>query len=99
MIRWDDIPAAVKLTGAVLVAWGGLTAWLTTYQTDAEAQQYQQQTNGQLVLFRVQQIEALIAQYRYKLLSENLSPEQRQWIAAEIARLEDTIRCVRAQTC
>ena len=99
MIFWKDIPDAVKLTGAVLIAWGGLTAYLTSYQTDAEAQAYQSQNAEQIALFRVQQIEAMIAQYRYQLLSTELTPAQREWILTEIRRLEGEINCIRNGTC
>lgn len=73
----------------------GFMAFAFNYvQTDAEAQQYQAQHASELVRFRVQQIEAQISQYRYQLLSTDLTPQQREWITAEIARLEAQKRCI-----
>lgn len=96
---WDDIPVALKMAVATVAVVMSAVAYLSTYQTDLEAQEYQQYNNQQISLFRVQQIEAMIAQYRYDLLSSKLSPEQREWILAEIRRLEEQIACIREGTC
>ena len=99
MTKWDDIPAALKMTGGALVGVMAMMAYLTTYQSDAEAQQYQQQSQQQIALFRVQDLENQIAQYRYQLLSSELTPQQREWIQTEIQRLERDIACIRNGTC
>ena len=88
-----------KIGSSGLAVTLGLMAYLTTYQTDIEAQAYQSENAQQMVLFRVQQIEAMLAQYRYQLLSGDLTPEQREWINAEIARLNAEIVCIRAGSC
>lgn len=98
-MKWDDIPVSAKMTAAVVAGVLSVMGYLSTYQTDAEAQQYQQQHNSQLINVRVQQIEQLISQYRYQLLSANLTPAQREWLLQEIARLEGEKKCIRAGTC
>ena len=99
MIKWADIPTAAKMSATAVVAVMGILGYLTTYQSDAEAQNYQQAHNQQLALIRVQEIETQTAQYRYQLLSNQLTPEQRNWIVTEIRRLEALIACIRAGTC
>jgi len=99
LIKWADIPAAAKMTVATVMAVMGILGYLTTYQTDVEAQAYQQAHNQQLALIRVQEIETQTAQYRYQLLSNQLTLEQRNWIITEIRRLEALIACIRAGTC
>ena len=87
------------MSATAVVAVMGILGYLTTYQSDAEAQNYQQAHNQQLALIRVQEIETQTAQYRYQLLSNQLTPEQRNWIVTEIRRLEALIACIRAGTC
>jgi len=87
------------MSATAVVAVMGILGYLTTYQSDAEAQNYQQAHNQQLALIRVQEIETQTAQYRYQLLSNQLTPEQRDWIITEIRRLEALIACIRAGTC
>jgi len=99
MIKWGDIPAAAKMSAAAVVGVMGILGYLTTYQTDAEAMQYQKQHGQQLVLVRIQNIENQISQYRYQLLSTKLSAEQRQWINDEIDKLNEVIKCIRNGTC
>jgi uncharacterized small protein (DUF1192 family) len=98
-MKWDDIPVAVKMTSGAVAAVLMFFAYMTTYQTDVEAQAYQNENAQQLVLFRVQQIEAMIAQYRYQLLSAELTDEQREWIKDEIERLTNEINCIHARQC
>ena len=98
-LRWDDIPVAVKMTSGAVIAVLTFLAYMTTYQTDVEAQQYQQQDAQQTALFRIQLIENQIAQYRYQLLSGGLTVDQRDWILAEIDRLENEIECIRGGRC
>lgn len=99
MITWGDIPVSAKMAGGIVAAVFAVLAYLSSYQTDAEAQAYQQQHESQLINVRVQQIEQLISQYRYQLLSSNLSPAQREWLLQEIARLEAQKRCVIERKC
>ena len=87
------------MSATAVVAVMGILGYLTTYQSDAEAQNYQQAHNQQLALIRVQEIETQTAQYRYQLLSNQLTPEQRNWIVTEIRRLEALIACIRSGTC
>lgn len=78
----------------------GLAAFAYSYfQTDAEAQAYQQKHQSELINFRVQQVEQRIADYRYRLLSTKLTPEQREWIYAELRRLEEQKKCIREGKC
>lgn len=98
-MKLSDIPAAWKVGSGGVVVVLAIMAYLSTYETKAEAQQYQVQHGQQLNLFRVQQIETQIAQYRYQLLSAQLTPAQRQWIESEIARLQAQIACIRAGQC
>ena len=99
MISLKDIPAAWKFGTGGLAAVLTMMAYLSTYQTDLEAQQYQQYANSQVAQLRVQQAEQQIAGYRYQLLSAILTPQQREWILKEIERLEVQIACIRAGTC
>lgn len=96
---WTRIPDLVKFSSVVIGACLGMMGYLTTYQSDAEAQTYQVQHGQQLANVRVDQIEQTIAAYRYKLLTENLTPQQREWIQKEIQRLEDKKKCIRDGTC
>ena len=93
-MRWSDIPTSAKMTAAVVTGVIAVMGYLSTYQTDAEAQAYQQQHQTEIARFRVQQLEQQIAQYRYQLLSADLTPQQREWITAEIERLEALKRCI-----
>ena len=99
MIKWADIPTAAKMSATAVVAVMGILGYLTTYQSDVEAQAYQQAHNQQLALIRVQEIETQIRQYQYQLLSSQLTPAQRDWIINEIRRLEALIACIRVGTC
>jgi len=98
-MKWADIPLAAKMAVTSVAVIVGIMGYLTTYQTDAEAQQYQKQHGEQLSLSRVQQLEVIIEQYRYQLLSADLSAAQREWIVDEINRLNKQIACIRAGTC
>lgn len=98
-MKWSDIPVAAKMAVAAVGACMSVVVYLTTFQTDAEAQQYQQQHQSELVRFRVQQIENQISQYRYQLLSSQLNPAQREWILQEISKLQKLIDCIRAGRC
>ena len=98
-MKWDDIPVAAKMTAGAVAAVLSSLAYLSSYQTDAEAQAWQQQHESQLINVRVQQIEQLISQYRYQLLSGTLSPAQREWLLQEIARLEAQKKCVIERKC
>ncbi len=99
MMTWNDIPASAKMTAVTVSCVLGMMGYLTTYQTDAEAQAYQAQASEQTALFRIQLIENQISLYRYQLLSNSLTPEQREWILAEIRKLETEINCIRAGQC
>lgn len=99
MITWNDVPASAKMSAVVLSGLLGLMGYLTTYQTDAEAQAYQQQNAEQTAMFRIQLIENQLSQYRYQLLSSELSQQQREWILTEIRRLENEIECIRRGQC
>jgi hypothetical protein len=92
MIFWKDIPVAVKLGIGGVMTCMALVGYLSTYQTDVEAQNYQQYNNKQVALFRVQQAEE-------QILSGDLTAAQREWILAEIHRLEVQIACIRNGTC
>ena len=98
-MKWDDIPTAAKMPTSIVIVIMSLLAYMSTYQTKAEAQSYQNENAQQLVLFRVQQIETVIAGYRYRLLSEKLSDEQREWLKDEIDRLEREIKCIQEGKC
>jgi len=98
-VKWSDIPASAKLAALIVTYIMVMLGYLATYQTDAEAQAYQQKHQSELINFRVQQVEQRIQDYRYQLLSSKLSAEQREWIQAELKRLEEQKKCIRAGTC
>lgn len=98
-MKWSDIPASAKLAALIVTYIMLMLGYLATYQTDAEAQAYQQQHQSELINFRVQQVEQRIQDYRYQLLSSRLSPEQREWIYAELKRLEEQKKCIREGAC
>lgn len=98
-MKWSDIPDSIKLSMTIIACVFGVVGYLTTFQTDAEAQAYQQQHAQELSRVRIQMIEQRIQEYRYQLLSSKLSPEQRAWIYKELERLEKQIECIRAGTC
>lgn len=98
-MKLSDIPAAWKFgTGGLAVVLAIMT-YNSTFYTKAEAAEYIQAHNEQLAKIRVQELEALVAGYRYRLLSDKLSPEQRQWLEDEIKRLNDLIDCIRKDKC
>ena len=99
MITWNDIPASAKLSAGVVVAVFSLMGYLTTYQTDVEAQTYQLQHESELVRNRVSEIERDISSLRYRLLSEKLSDEQRQFLDGEVQRLEAEKQCIIERKC
>lgn len=99
-MKWADVSMGWKLgSGGMVVVLSAMGYLSSTFYTRVEAQQYQQYNNQQIALFRVQQVEAQIEAYRFQLLSAQLTPEQREWITAEIARLQTVIACIRAGTC
>ena len=85
----------ITLAAVISLAFGAVNY----FQTDAEAKDYQQKHQSELINFRVQQIDQQIADYRYRLLSTKLNPEQREWIYAELKRLEETKNCIREGKC
>jgi hypothetical protein len=105
LAQWvTSVGAAITFIG------GSLIAAHAHFETSANAQvahdgirqdfvQYQTDNAEQTALFRIQLIENQISQYRYQLLSGELSPEQREWIIAEIRKLESEISCIRAGQC
>ena len=98
-MKWSDIPDTAKLSAVVVSGVLAIMGYLTTYQSDAEAQQYQVQHHSELVAVRIQNLEATIAGYRYQLLSTELTPAQREWIVQEIKKLDDLLACIRAGQC
>ncbi len=98
-MKWTDIPLSAKMTAASVVVIMSAIAYLSTYQTDVEAQQYRQYHQGELVRFREQQVQEQIDQYRFQLLSGGLSAEQRAWIEAKIRELESFKACIRRREC
>ena len=98
-MKWGDIPVAAKMATASVVAIMAIISYLTTFQTDAEAMEYQQRHGKELQQVRIQQIQARIDDYEYRLLSGNLTPEQREWIKRKIASLEETKSCIRKGEC
>ena len=98
-MKWSDIPDAAKISVGVVVGVVAVMGYLTTYQTDLEADDYRNQHQSELVNIRVQQIEQNISGYRYQLLSTQLTPAQREWILLEIRRLEDLLNCIRERNC
>jgi len=99
MIKWSDIPTAAKLSSVVVVGVFSMMGYLTTYQSDAEAQQYQEQHQSELKSIRVQQIEETISNYRLQLLGKGLTEAQRDWIAQEIIKLTNLVKCIRDMKC
>lgn len=96
---WKDIPLALKMTAASVIAIVAIMGYLSTYQTDAEASEYQQKHQSELVAIRIDQLEERISQYRFQLLSGNLTPDQRRWIEDQIKKLEEQIKCIRKGEC
>jgi len=99
MIKLADIPSAWKFGTGGLAVVLAVMAYLTTYETKAAAQQYQLQHASELVRARVSEIERVIADKNYRLLSEKLSAEQRAFLEAEVARLEAEKTCIIDRKC
>jgi hypothetical protein len=98
-MKWADIPDSVKLAATLVGGIMFMLGYLTTYQTDAEAQAYQDANAYAISQFRVQEIETQIAAYRFQLLSADLTPEERAWILQEIERLTAKITCIQQGQC
>ena len=95
----DSMQALSKTLLALAAIFGVSFGAVNYFQTDAEAQAYQQQHQSELVRFRIQQLEQQISQIRYQLLSSKLAPEQREWLIQELKRLEDMKKCILAGQC
>ena len=99
-MKWSDVPATWQNTVIVCAAIAAVMGFgFRTFQT-IEAAEYQQQSQAQeFRSWRESDIDAQIAQYRYQLLSTQLTAAQREWILAEIRRLEEQLKCIRAGQC
>jgi hypothetical protein len=98
-VKWGEIPASLRMTSVSVVAIMAVVAYLTTFQTDAEAADKWQQHGQQLTNVRVQSIDQQISGYRYQLLTQGLSAAQRKWLNDEIAKLEKLKSCIRKGEC
>jgi len=99
-VKWSDIPVAAKMaTASVVVIFSVLAFLFTTFQTDAEAAQYQQQNTQEISRFRVQNLEAQIEELRYKIKFTKPPPDEAEWMREQIERLEKKIECIRAGEC
>jgi len=99
MIKLADIPVAWKMGTGGLAVVLAVMAYLTTYETRADAQAYQLGHASELVRARVSEIERVIADKNYRLLSERLSEEQRAFLEKEVARLEAEKQCIIDRKC
>jgi uncharacterized coiled-coil DUF342 family protein len=99
-MKWSDIPAAAKMaTASVVVIFSMLTFLFTTFQTDVEAAQYQQQNTQEISRFRIQNLETEIEELRFKIRFTKPPPEEEKWMRDQIERLEKKIECVKAGEC
>lgn len=98
-MKWADIPVVVKAGVACIVATMAFVGYMSTYQTDAEAGQYREQHGQELQRVRIQQVEDRIAEYEYRLLSQNLNPQEREWLQRQIKKLEAQKECIRNGKC
>ena len=97
---WTTVPAATKMAAAMVVFVFSALGWMSAnFQTVSASEAYQKQVYSKIDGSRVENIEAQIAGYRYQLLSTSLTQEQKDWINAEIARLNELIACIRARNC
>jgi peptidoglycan hydrolase CwlO-like protein len=92
MIKWNDIPAYVKLTTAtVMVLFTVVTFLFATFQTDVEAAQYQEQNTREIVRFRVQDLEKQIRELEYKMEFTAPPVKEKLWMQKQIEKLKGEI--------
>jgi len=110
MNTWANIPDRVKNWGGAfltLVAVSGvLFAWGSLLQTDAEAQEhindfhsYQQQQLKSDKNERVDRIELQTNDIDFRLLSDNLSEKEREYLKNQRQDLKDKQKCIQDDTC
>lgn len=91
-------------------AWISVAAAYEHFQTDAEAEaamngienefhSYQQQKFDSDKAQRIDGVEERVSDIEYQLLSERLSPEQREFLNGQMDQLLDTKKCIQADDC
>jgi peptidoglycan hydrolase CwlO-like protein len=96
-VKFSDIPTSIKMTVAsVAVIMTAVTFLYTTFQTDAEAAQYQEQNTQEIVRFRVQDLEKQIRELEYKLEFTSPPPKEKAWMQKNIDKLKEDIDKIEA---
>ena len=99
MIKWSDIPNAVKIVIPTVAVIMSVVSYMTTFQTDAEAAEMEKRITKEVQSSRVDDIEAQIDLYEFQLLDEKLSESKKEWIKRKIADLKAKRECIREGTC
>jgi hypothetical protein len=84
---------------SVMVIMSALGFLFATFQTDAEAAQYQKQNTQEIARFRIQNLDAKITDYKYKIRFANPPEEEVIWMKEQIKELEKLKVCVRKGEC
>jgi peptidoglycan hydrolase CwlO-like protein len=91
-VKFSDIPTSIKMTVAsVAVIMTAVTFLYTTFQTDAEAAQYQEQNTQEIVRFRVQDLEKQIRELEYKMEFTSPPVKEKLWMQKNIEKLKGEI--------
>ena len=95
-MKFSDIPASFKMTVAsVAVIMATLGFLFTTFQTDAEAMEYQQQNTQEIVRFRIQSLEKEIREYEEKIQWTNPPADQKLYLEKKVKELKAQIELIR----
>ena len=98
-MKWADIPSALKLTAGAVTGVLTMVAYLSLYQTDAEAMELEQRVVKKMDDTRIEVNEQKIKDYEFKLLAPGLTAEQIDWIDRQIRTLEKKNECIREKKC
>ena len=95
-MKFSDIPASFKLQMvSVAVIMSTLTFLFTTFQTDAEAAQYQQQNTREVQRFRIQSLEKDIREYEEKIQWTKPPTDQKIYMEKKVEELKAQIKLIR----
>ena len=96
---WNAVPDTMKMTAAAVMGVLAIVSYLTLFQTDAEAMETEKRIYQKLDLTRIEVNDQKIKDYEFKLLDQNLTNEQKDWIDRQIKSLKEKNDCIRKKEC
>ena len=109
-MKFSDIPGSLTLWGTsfmtTIAVVSAVWVWVSYLHTDAEAQVHIQEYEGYKVqqyaadkFDRIDRVEREIARIDFQLLSEDLSPKEREFLKNKRLDLMAKIQCIREDKC